>query len=237
MTKKSRPTLLFDLDGTLAETAPDLCNAMNHVLENRGLAPVPTQTVRGMIGGGAKMILQRGLASHGVTLPEAELDKEVEVFVAWYKENIDTHSYVYEGIQSILTAAHQADIALGVVTNKRFDLSDRLLTRLGLRDYFPVLLAGDSLPTRKPDPATIYEAMRQLDSDPSQTLMIGDSEADTMAAQSAGIGCICVTFGYALTPVETLGADALIDDYTGFIDTVGKLRPLMGYALENIQTH
>jgi phosphoglycolate phosphatase len=67
--------------------------------------------------------------------------------------------------------------------------------------------------------------------------MIGDSEADTMAAQSAGIGCICVTFGYALTPVETLGADALIDDYTGFIDTVGKLRPLMGYALENIQTH
>ena len=92
MTHKSSATLLFDLDGTLADTAPDLCAAMNYVLSTKGLEPVPTEIVRGMIGGGARMILKRGLAYRNVNLSEAELDKDVDDFVAWYMDNIDTHT-------------------------------------------------------------------------------------------------------------------------------------------------
>ncbi|EJW22027.1 hypothetical protein IMCC14465_04210 [alpha proteobacterium IMCC14465] len=234
MTNKSSPTLLFDLDGTLADTAPDLCAAMNYVLGTKGLEPVPTEIVRGMIGGGARMILKRGLAYRNVSISEDELDKDVDDFVIWYMDNIDTHTKIFPHIENILQTAKKANIGLAVVTNKRFDLSEKLLTKLGLLKYFGTLVAGDTLPTRKPDPGMIYEAMKRLNGDPSQTIMIGDSEADTLAAQNAGIPCICVSFGYSLQPVQSLGAEALIDDYETFYDTVTALRPMMGHHLSQI---
>ena len=234
MTHKSSATLLFDLDGTLADTAPDLCAAMNYVLSTKGLEPVPTKIVRGMIGGGARMILKRGLAYRNVSLSESELDKDVDDFVAWYMDNIDKHTEIFPHVEDILQTAQKADIGLAVVTNKRFDLSEKLLTRLGLLKYFGTLVAGDTLPTRKPDPGMIYEAMKRLDGDPSQTIMVGDSAADTQAAQNAGIPCICVTFGYSLEPVQSLGAEAIIDDYETFYDIVTALRPIMGHRLSKI---
>ena len=102
MSKNSSATLLFDLDGTLADTAPDLCAAMNYVLSTKGLEPVPNDIVRGMIGGGARMILKRGLAYRDVSISEAELDKDVEDFVAWYMENIDTHTKIIDLYKEIL---------------------------------------------------------------------------------------------------------------------------------------
>ena len=234
MTHKSSATLLFDLDGTLADTAPDLCAAMNYVLSTQGLEPVPTEIVRGMIGGGARMILKRGLAYRNVSLSEPELNKYVKDFVAWYMDNIDTHTEIFPHVDDILQTAQKADIGLAVVTNKRFDLSEKLLTRLGLLKYFGTLVAGDTLRTRKPDPGMIYEARKRLDGDPSQTIMIGDSAADTLAAQNAGIPSICVTFGYSLEPVQSLGADAIIDDYETFYDIVTALRPMMGHRLSKI---
>ena len=231
MTHKSSATLLFDLDGTLADTAPDLCAAMNYILSTKGLEPVPTEIVRGMIGGGARMILKRGLAYRNVSLSEAELNKDVDDFVTWYMDNIDTYTEIFPHVEDILQTAQKADIGLAVVTNKRFDLSEKLLTRLGLLKYFGTLVAGDTLPTRKPDPGMIYEALKRLDGDPSQTIMVGDSAADTQAAQNAGIPCICVTFGYSLEPVQSLGAEAIIDNYESFYDIVKVLRPLIGHRL------
>lgn len=231
MTRKSPPALLFDLDGTLADTAPDLCAAMNHVLANMGLETVPVEIVRGMVGGGAGMILQRGLAYRDTVLSDRELDEAVSEFVDWYKDNIDTHTKVFPGVERILQTARKAGIALGVVTNKRLELSEKLLDRLGMGKYFSALIAGDTLPTKKPDPEVIFEAMKRLDADPAQTVMVGDSEADVSAAQSAGIACICVTFGYSLQPVGSLGADALIDGYEEFEETVASLRPAVGRRL------
>ena len=231
MTHKSSATLLFDLDGTLADTAPDLCAAMNYILSTKGLEPVPTEIVRGVIGGGARMILKRGLAYRNVSLSEAELNKDVDDFVTWYMDNIDTYTEIFPHVEDILQTAQKADIGLAVVTNKRFDLSEKLLTRLGLLKYFGTLVAGDTLPTRKPDPGMIYEAMKRLDGDPSQTIMVGDSAADTQAAQNAGIPCICVTFGYSLEPVQSLGAEAIIDNYESFYDIVKVLHPLIGHRL------
>ena len=231
MTHNSSATLLFDLDGTLADTAPDLCAAMNYVLSTKGLEPVPIEIVKGMIGGGARMILKRGLAYRNVSLSESELDKNVDDFVAWYMDNIDKHTEIFPHVEDILQTAQKADISLAVVTNKRFDLSEKLLTRLGLLKYFGTLVAGDTLPTRKPDPGMIYEAMKRLDGDPSQTIMVGDSAADTQAAQNAGIPCICVTFGYSLEPVQSLGAEAIIDDYETFYDIVAAIRPMIGHRL------
>ncbi|MEC9177959.1 MAG: HAD-IIIA family hydrolase, partial [Pseudomonadota bacterium] len=158
----------------------------------------------------------------------------VEDFVAWYMDNIDTHTEIFPHVEDILQTAQKANIGLAVVTNKRFDLSEKLLTRLGLLKYFGTLVAGDTLPTRKPDPGMIYEALKRLDGDPSQTIRVGDSAADTQAAQNAGIPCICVTFGYSLEPVQSLGAEAVIDDYETFYDIVTTLRPIMGHRLSKI---
>lgn len=223
--------LLFDLDGTLADTLPDLHAAMNHVLQSLGHQPVPSDAVNHMIGGGARMILQRGLSENGATLDAAALDAATEQFVLWYEQNIDRHTVVFDNLLPILDAAKAAGIKMAVVTNKREGLSAKLLFRLGLHTYFDALIGGDTLPQRKPDPHTIEEALRRLNVPADQAIMVGDSEADSGAAQAAGVACICVSFGYRRVALEALGADAIIDDYADFAAAARQLKPGLFDAL------
>ena len=226
------PALLFDLDGTLADTKPDLYAAMNYVLTKHGLKAVADGDVEGsVIGGGARMILQRGLAANGVVWDDAKLDAATEEFVLWYDQNIDANTVIYPNLTPVLEAAKAAGIPMAVVTNKREGLSAKLLFRLGLHKFFDALVGGDTLPQRKPDPDTIEEALRRLDCKPQDAIMVGDSEADTGGAMAAGVASICVTFGYRRVSLEELNADALIDDYAEFAAAAKTLKPGLFDAL------
>lgn len=225
------PALLFDLDGTLADTKPDLHAAMNYVLEKNRLNPVPDTAITNMIGGGARVILQRGLAENGISWDDAKLDAATEEFVLWYDQNIDANTRIYPNLMPVLDAAKAANIPMAVVTNKREGLSAKLLFRLGLHSYFDALVGGDTLPKRKPDPDTIDEALRRLACAPEDAIMVGDSEADTGGAIAAGVASICVTFGYRHVSLEDLKADALIDDYAEFAAAAQRLKPGLFDAL------
>ena len=217
--------LLFDLDGTLADTNPDLHATMNHILSQHGLAPLPQDRVRHLIGGGAAMILQRGFSEHGVTLSDADMAAATEEFVLWYDQNIDHGTRIFDNLMPILGRARAQNIKMGVVTNKREGLAAKLLFRLNLQGYFDVLVGGDTLATRKPEPEMVHTAMTRLGGTPHNTVLLGDSEADTGAARAAGVKCVCVSFGYRRIPLEELGADAIIDDYADLPDTLDHLMP------------
>lgn len=218
--------LLFDLDGTLADTKADLYAAMNHVLRAHGLDEVAGADVGdNMIGGGARMILERGLAANGVSWDAAQLDAGTEQFVLWYDRHIDAHTKIYPNLLPVLEAAKAAGIKMAVVTNKREGLSAKLLFRLGLHGYFDVLVGGDTLTKRKPDPDTIELALAQLNCAAEDAIMVGDSEADTGGARAANVASICVSFGYRRVSLEALGADALINDYAEFAAAAQRLKP------------
>jgi phosphoglycolate phosphatase len=223
--------LLFDLDGTLADTKPDLHAAMNYILRKNGLAEVSGEATQNLIGGGARVILQRGLQENGVTWPDDKLDAATEEFVLYYDQNIDAHTRLYPNLMPILDAARAGGIAMGVVTNKRESLSAKLLFRLGIHSYFDVLVGGDTLPKRKPDPDTINQALRALGVKAEEAIMVGDSEADTGGAIAAHVASICVSFGYRRVSLDELKADAIIDDYAEFSAAAKRLKPGLFDAL------
>ena len=223
--------LLFDLDGTLADTKPDLHAAMNFVLRQNGLDEVPDEAITNMIGGGARMILKRGLEANETRWDDAKLDAATEEFVLWYDQNIDGHTKIYPNLLPILDAAKAAQIPMAVVTNKRESLSAKLLYRLGLQGYFDALVGGDTLPKRKPDPDTIELALARLGCAPQDAIMVGDSEADSDGARAANVACICVSFGYRRVGLEELKADAIIDDYAEFAASAKAIKPGLFDAL------
>ena len=225
------PALLFDLDGTLADTKPDLHAAMNHVLTKNGLAEVPDDAIKNIIGGGAREILKRGLTENGISWDDTKLDTATEEFVLWYDRNINTNTTIYPNLLPLLNAAQAANIKMAVVTNKRESLSAKLLFRLGLHHYFDVLVGGDTLPKRKPDPDTIELALQRLGVAPQEAIMVGDSEADTGGAIAANVASICVSFGYRRVSLEALQADAIIDDYNEFAEAAKRLKPGLFDAL------
>lgn len=223
--------LLFDLDGTLADTNPDLHAAMNHILSQHGLAPLPQDRVRHLIGGGAAMILQRGFAEHGISLSDADMAAATAEFVLWYDQNIDRGTRIFDNLMPLLARARAHNIKMGVVTNKREGLAAKLLFRLNLQGYFDVLIGGDTLATAKPAPEMVQAAMTRLGGSVHDTVLLGDSEADTGAARAAGVKCVCVSFGYRRIPLEELGADAIIDDYAELPATLDMLMPGIFTAL------
>ena len=223
--------LLFDLDGTLADTKPDLHAAMNYILRKNGLKKVSGDATKNLIGGGARVILQRGLQENGVIWPDDQLDAATEEFVLYYDQNIDAHTRLYPNLLPILQAARAGGIAMAVVTNKRESLSAKLLFRLGIHGYFEALVGGDTLPKRKPDPDTIEEALKRLGEKPEDAIMVGDSEADTFGAMAANVASICVSFGYRRVSLDELKAGAIIDDFSEFAAAAKRLKPGLFDAL------
>ncbi|HEX7775587.1 MAG TPA: HAD family hydrolase [Parvibaculum sp.] len=220
-----RPTLLFDLDGTLADTAGDLCETMNVVLSRHGRARVPDARVRHLVGGGARLLMERGFAETGAPASDALLDQTFEEFIAYYSDHIADHTELWPGVKAVLDRLHAADVALAVCTNKVERLSRQLLERLGIDGYFPVVIGGDTLSVKKPDPMHLFEAVRLLGGDRRTTIMVGDSETDIDAAKNAKMPSICVSFGYTRQPVTELGADIIIDHFDEFPRALATLLP------------
>lgn len=219
------PAILFDLDGTLADTAPDLAATLNVVLAAVGAGAVGVDDVRHMVGHGARRLIQRGLAANGRTPDEAELDRLSALFIAHYKDNIAVESRPFPGVETALRRLKNAGAKLAVCTNKFEALSIDLLRALDLYAYFDVVAGSDTFPVRKPDPGHLLMAVERLAGDPAHTVMVGDSETDVMAARAARIPIIGVTFGYTPTPIEAFRPDALISHFDALIPA---LRPFLG---------
>jgi len=204
--------VVFDLDGTLADTVGDLTTALNRTLIERDLPPHPEDAVRGMVGGGLAKLLQRGLAAHGISLGPAEHDAVLSRFVAHYAANPAERSTLYPGARETLDALRAAGIACGLCTNKHDAIARDLLNTLGIAKSFGVIQGSDAGFPRKPDPAGLAHVVKALGAVPESTLMVGGGRTDLETARAAGLkAVVLVSFGYSVTPVTELGADAVIN--------------------------
>ena len=210
----------FDLDGTLADTAPDLTAALNHSLVTLGREPVSEESVRHMVGHGARALLQKGLAATGTMTPEL-VEQGFPIFLDYYEAHIADRSRPFEGLEGALDELSAMGVKLAICTNKLESLSRQLIGALGWQARFDSLVGGDTLPVRKPDPAPLVEAIARAGG--GRAAFVGDSITDTDTARNAGLPCVAVTFGFSDRPHDQLGATALIDHYDALIPTLRRL--------------
>ncbi|MEX2128442.1 MAG: HAD family hydrolase [Xanthobacteraceae bacterium] len=204
------PTVAFDLDGTLVDTAPDLLDALNLVLREAALAPISADDARGLFGGGARVLIERGLAFHGMRVDDADIDKMQAHFLAYYEDHLADRSRPYPGAIETLDALRQR-ARLIVVTNKFERYSTKLLEALGLARHFSVVAGPDTFGVRKPDPGHLLRAVARAGGDPAATIMIGDSMTDVATARAAKVPVVVVSYGYSDVEAAALGADRVID--------------------------
>ena len=206
---------LFDLDGTLVDSAPDINSALNAALDAAALPHVDEALTRHWVGHGSRVLLEQAFTHHGVGVriaDEPEMARLLRVFIDHYSRHIADSSRPYAGVVEALQRLTERGARLGVVTNKLAALSHQLLEAVGLARYFGAVVCGDSLPQRKPDAAPALLACRLLDAAPRDALFVGDSATDVETARNAGCAIVCVRDGYnhGVAP-EALGADALVD--------------------------
>lgn len=206
-------TIVFDLDGTLVDTAPDLAEATNYVLKTLGLERVNELEIRPFVGHGALAMIDGAVKAHGRTLPERELHDLFEVFIAYYTAHIADRSMPYPNIIPTLEALRSSGATLAVCTNKIELQARRVLEELKLDGYFSALTGRDSLGSYKPDPRHLTGTIARAGGQPETSIMVGDSETDIRTAKAARIPIVAVSFGYSVDPVASFGPDAIIDDY------------------------
>jgi phosphoglycolate phosphatase len=216
-------TVVFDLDGTLVETAPDLIAATNHTLSHAGLAPVPPELLRPTISFGAVAMIAKGFAHHGLAPDRPELETHFERFIAYYTANIAATSHAYPGLEDALTALHMRGARLAVCTNKLAGMSRQLLGDLRLFDRFAALAGRDTFPVCKPHPDHLIGAVRMAGGHPGRAIMVGDSTTDIDTAKAAGIPVVAVTFGYTDVPVREQSPDAVIDHYDELVPAIERI--------------
>ncbi|MBY0296931.1 MAG: phosphoglycolate phosphatase [Methylobacterium sp.] len=216
----SAPIVVFDLDGTLAETAADLGATLNVVLAREGLPPVDLTRARDLIGAGARALIERGFAAAGRDLTRERLDALFRVFLAHYGQHLCDASHLFPGVLACLDRLRAAGYRLAVCTNKVEDHSVRLLTLLGVADHFAAICGRDTFPYCKPDPRHLTQTIARAGGDPARAVMVGDSRTDIATARAAGIPVVAVPFGYTDVPVQDLGPDAVIDHFDQLFDAV-----------------
>lgn len=206
-----RPTIAFDLDGTLVDSAPDLLDALNLVLREAGLAPVAEPEARGLFGGGARVMIERGLAMQGARHTVEEIDRMQARFLEHYDAHIADRSRPYPGAVEALEALAAEEARLIVVTNKFERFSQKLLSALGLAARFAVIAGPDTFGVRKPDPGHLLQAVARAGGLPESTIMVGDSIVDVATARAAKVPAVAVSYGYRDVDAAALGADRVVD--------------------------
>jgi phosphoglycolate phosphatase len=202
--------VVFDLDGTLVDTAPDLIATLNFVLDREGLPPVPLHAARNMIGAGARKLIERGLEVEGRVVTRDELDRMFRDFIDYYAEHIADTSRPFEGLEGALDDLQKSGYRFAVCTNKLEWLSKLLLDRLGLSARFSAICGADTFGVAKPDPVILRETVARAGGVLSGTIMVGDAGPDVGVARRAGIPVIGVEFGYTDVPIAELKPDRLI---------------------------
>jgi phosphoglycolate phosphatase len=216
-------TIVFDLDGTLIDTAPDLIDTLNIVFAREGLPPVPYETARTLIGGGARAMIVRGLEAEGRTVVPAELERLFQDFLAHYSEHIADRSRPFPGLTDALDALAANGSRLAVCTNKLEHLSVLLLKQLGLAHRFAVICGQDTFGVQKPDPEVLRRTIAAAGGTLRNAIMIGDSLTDIRTARAADVPVIAVDFGYTDRPVSELGPDRIISRFADLPLAVAEL--------------
>lgn len=224
---KTQPLLIFDLDGTLVDTAPDLTHALNHVLASINRPRVALDDVRHMVGHGAMAMIKLGTAATGEEITDEE-ERQILLnrYLEYYGAHIFEESRIFPNMVETLDHFRALDHSLAICTNKPTAMSVQLIEAMGLSDYFKANLGADSVAQRKPHADHLLETIRQAGGVQGRAIMIGDSETDFKTARNAGIPIILVDFGYSDNPVESLGADAVISDFSELKSLIPELMTL-----------
>lgn len=204
------PLIVFDLDGTLVDTAPDLVGALNFVLQREGLPLVPVASARTMIGAGARKLIERGLEIEGRAMSVADIDRLTVDFIAYYRDHIADASLPFDGLHASLDNLEEQGFRFAVCTNKLEGLSKLLLAKLEMTGRFAAICGADTFGVSKPDPTILRQTVAQAGGDMSRAIMVGDSGPDVGVARRAGVPVIGVTFGYTETPIAELKPDVVI---------------------------
>ena len=218
------PILIFDLDGTLADTASDLVATLNIILTREGLPGVPLAKARKLIGAGAKALIQRGFAEDGRELAVDKLERLYGDFVTHYEAHIADESRLFPGVEAALDRFSAAGYALAVCTNKLEHMSHLLLGALGVADRFRAICGQDTFGIPKPDRRIFDGTVARAGGDPAQAIMIGDSATDIQTARAAEAPVVAVDFGYTDAPIETFTPDRIISHFDELWDAVAALR-------------
>lgn len=203
--------VIFDLDGTIVDTAPDLHDQLEITLRQHDRPCPPLADVREMIGDGARVLIETGFAATGGWPADADLDLLYAGFLERYTAEPMKLSKPFPGLGPLLDELGAADLRLGVCTNKPQAPSERILVALGLAGRFEAVVGGDVLPVRKPDPGHLGAVLERLGCAPEAAVMVGDSANDVAAARGVGLPCVLVSFGYTRIPARELGGDLVID--------------------------
>jgi phosphoglycolate phosphatase len=214
--------LVFDLDGTLIDSAPQIHSVANEIFQSKGLQPFSNATVRGFIGNGVGVLVSRLMAHQGLGEDPALQAELVSGFVKNYEEAFDLTA-LYPGVSTSLTDLAKAGHRLAICTNKPIGPTRAVLRHFGMTELFQVVIGGDSLPQRKPDPAPLHAALKALG--PGKALFIGDSEVDAETANAAGVPFALYAGGYRKASPEELGARIIFDDHTALPGLIRHLLP------------
>jgi len=223
-------TIVFDLDGTLVDTAPDLVSTLNVILAQEGLPPVAYDAARRLIGGGARGMIERALASEGREAGKADLDRMFDAFIEHYAAHIADRSRPFPQVEAALQHLAEAGHRLAVCTNKLEWLSVRLLEMLKLTAHFAAICGQDTFGVQKPDPQMLRLTIQRAGGEPSRAIMVGDSGTDIRVSRAATVPVIAVDFGYSEVPIATFQPDRIIGSFADLpaaIRDVGAARVML----------
>jgi phosphoglycolate phosphatase len=216
--------LIFDLDGTLVDSAPDLLGATNAVLEAAGRAPMDTASLRHMVGFGARSLITQAMAATGAPADDLEMDRLIAIFMDHYRIHLADFSRPFPGVEQTLKRLKADGARMGVLTNKPAELTGPLLDRLDLAGYFTAVYGAGRKSYTKPDPRIFHDVVEDLIAEEGGAgLMIGDSITDLSTARAASAPCILMSYGYTPVPARELGADMVLDDFTQLPEALKRL--------------
>ncbi|KRE17693.1 phosphoglycolate phosphatase [Bosea sp. Root381] len=225
------PIVVFDLDGTLAETAPNIMQTLNVILEREGLPALPLERARELVGAGARALIERGFRVSGRPLDGETLERLFADFLLIYAEDVASTSHLFDGVLPALDALEADGYALAVCTNKPILHTRLILDHFGIAERFSAVAGRDSFPYHKPDPRHLTLTIEAAKADPARAVMIGDSRTDIATARAAGIPTICVPFGYTDVPIETLEPDLVIQHFDAL---PGAVRQILGRVPQKV---
>lgn len=220
--------LVFDLDGTLVNSAPDLAAALNLVLKMKGLEELPVEKVALMIGAGVPKLIERGFAAHGIALSATETEELTGPFLEYYDAHATDLSTLYPTVADTLKQLAVSDLKIGLCTNKPTEAARIILGELGIVDYFDSIMGGTSGFPKKPDPQVIHACIAEMAVTPDDCLYVGDSETDVLTARNAGLPIIVLPYGYTATPANDLGADGTIETLAELPEAIEGFRTRAG---------
>jgi phosphoglycolate phosphatase len=209
--------IVFDLDGTIADTAVDIRAALVRALAAEGLPPVDLGSVRLMIGGGPRLLVQRALDRLGIATNDALVARLTAAFHTEYIRQGNALTKLFDGVESTLRQLHMSGTRVGLCSNKPDDLCRMLVNNFTIDRYFDEILGSGGDMPRKPDPAPLLRIIERLGVPPEDTLYVGDSQTDVVTARNAGVPVMLVSYGYTLRAASQLGADAVIDSVAELI--------------------